>query len=124
MLAELIRQNLDDHPEKRRDFARLTGRVSIVAQDSNVSATLMFEGGQLRVHGGIVGIPDVTVRTTIDQLMNMSLVELRGRLRLPDPRGEATRTMLEAQKQGQIRIYGMWPNIPLLLRLTRVMSVN
>lgn len=124
MLAELIRQNVDDHPEKKRDLARLVGRVALVAEDSGISVTLRFDGGRLTVHDGIWGIPDVTIRAPGEDLMKMSLVELRGRLRLPDPRGENTREVMRAQREGRVRIYGMWPNLPLLVRLTRVMSVN
>ena len=57
MLASLVRQNLDDRPDKRPSFARLRGRVTIVAEDIGVTLTLSFEGGRLVVHDGFAGIP-------------------------------------------------------------------
>lgn len=124
MLSELIRQNLDDHPHKRRDFLKLSGRVAIVVEDAGVAVTLRFDAGRLTVHDGIVGIPDVTIRADSDEVTQMSLMELLPRVGLPDPRGEATRQILRASREGRIRMYGALPNLPLLLRLTRVMSVN
>jgi len=124
MLSDLIRQNLEDHPGKKRDFARLAGRVAIVVEDAGVSVTLRFDAGRLTVHDGIVGIPDVTIRAEADDVTAMSLMELTPRLALPDPRGESTRRILDAQRKGRIRMYGALANLPLVVRLTRVMSVN
>jgi hypothetical protein len=124
MLSELLRQNLDDHPEKMRDFDRLLGRVAIVVEDARVSVTLHFESGRLTVHGGIVGIPDLTIRANADDVMQMSLVELVPRLGLPDLRKENARAMIRAQREGRVKMYGALANLPLVVRLTRVMSVN
>jgi hypothetical protein len=124
MMSELLRQNLDDHPHKRRDFRRLRGRVAIVVEDAEVSVTMVFDSGHLVVHDGIVGIPDLTIRADSDDVMQMSLMELTSRFALPDPRREVTRKVLGASRAGRIRMYGALANIPLVLRLTRVMSVN
>lgn len=124
MLATLVRQNLDDHPAKRATLLRMVGRVCIVATDVGRSVTLLFNGGRLEVCDGIVGIPDVTVRATSDHVLQMSLVELAGRFGLPDPRGETTRAIAKASADGAIHVHGMLPNLPLVLRLTRLMSVN
>lgn len=123
MLSELLRQNLVDRPEKRRDFEKLVGRVAIVAEDVGVSLTMRFSGGHVVVHDGIVGIPDVTVRADGDAIMQMSLVELDGRFRLPDPRREGTKALFAMQSKGRVHTYGTLMNIPLLIRLTRLMSI-
>lgn len=124
MITDLITQNLADHPDKRRDFARLVGRVAIVAEDAGVALTLQFSFGALSVYDGIEGIPDVTVRASSDDVINMSLVELTETTRLPDLKGEVTKAMLKASRAGRIRVLGALFNIPLLIHLTRVMSVN
>ena len=77
----------------------------------------------VRVHAGIVGIPDVTVRAGSEHIMKMSMLEL-GRFGLPNPRGEVARELSAAEKAGDIKYYGALANVPLMLRLTRVMSVN
>lgn len=124
MMATLLRQNLEERPHKQRDFNRLVGRVAIVVVDAGVSVTLLFRAGQLVIHNGIVGIPDVTIRASGDEVMKMSLIELLPRVALPDPRGRVTREVFHASREGRIRMYGALANLPLLVRLTRVMSVN
>jgi len=123
MLATLIRQNLDERPEKRGAFSRMRGRVAIVLEDIGSAVTLRFEGGRLTIHNGIVGIPDVTVRAPWEWVTKMSLVEITPRFGLPDPRGEVAQEVAEAQKQGIIKVHGLFPSLPLVLRLTNVMSV-
>lgn len=122
MLAMLLRQNLDDHEDKRVVFGRMVGRVALVATDTDQCITLLFEAGRLTIHDGIVGIPDVTVRAASDAHMKMSLVELTAR-GLPDPKGEVAREVFKASLDGTVVVYGALSNLPLLARLTRVMSV-
>lgn len=124
MLSELIRQNIEDHPDKQRDFLRLSGRVAIVVEDAEVAVTLRFDAGRLTVHHGIVGIPDLTIRAGSDDITQMSLMELLPRVRLPDPRGSVTRSILRASREGRIQMYGALANLPLVVRLTRILSVT
>ena len=123
MLATLLRQNLDDHADKRATALRMRGRVAMVITDLGMSVTLEFVPYAVRVHAGIVGIPDVTVRAGSEYIMKMSMLEL-GRFGLPNPRGEVAKELAAAEKAGAITYYGALANIPLMLRLTRVMSVN
>ncbi len=124
MLSQMLRQNLDDHPHKRRDLDRLLGRVAIVVEDAGVSVTLHFDRGTLAVHDGIVGIPDLTIRTTADDVMKMSLIELVPRVGLPDLRKETARHVMRASAEGRIQMFGALANLPMVVRLTRLMSVN
>jgi hypothetical protein len=49
-------------------------------------------------------------------------------LPVPDPRDKeavkTVRSIIDAMKKGTLHIYGMFFHLPLLMRLTRVMSVN
>jgi hypothetical protein len=134
MLAELIRQNLESKPHKRKDFDALDGTVALIADDADVALTLEFrcslrgEGGRLTLHDGIKGIPDVAVRGSADSIMAMSNVPLTRPFGLPFPTDrqalEVLREMVRASWSGEVKIYGMLGNMGLLSRLTRVMSVN
>jgi SCP-2 sterol transfer family len=124
MVASLIRQNLEDNPRKRADFAKLRGRVAVVAEDVLVAMTLDFQGDKLVVHHGIVGMPDVTVRAQSDDIVQLSLVELTGRFALPNLRGEQMRQVVQKSRAGSIQVYGALAHPGLMLRLTRLMSVN
>jgi hypothetical protein len=130
MLAGLVRQNLEAKPHKRGDFDALDGAVSIVADDADVALTLRFSRGKLEIHDGIVGIPDVTIRGPSDTIMALSNMPLMGKLGLPIPNPrdkEAVATVkgvFQAMREKKFHIYGMAFHLPLLMRLTRVMSVN
>ena len=124
MVAGLILQNLQEHPSKRADFARLRGRVAIVAEDAEVAMTLAFEGNMVTVSDGIVGVPQVTVRARSEDIVQLSLLELIPSVGLPNPLGAATREIFLKSQAGHVRVYGALLHIPTLLRLSRLLSVN
>jgi len=130
MLAELVRQNLEAKPHKARDFDAMTGTIAIVAEDAEVALTLEFQGGRLVVHDGILNVPDVTIRGTSDIIMAMSNLPLTTRFALPFPhprdrQGVATsREVVAAMRAGTFHAYGMALHLPMMMHLTRVMSVN
>jgi hypothetical protein len=132
MLADLLRQNLEAKPHKILDFAALDARVAIVADDADVSLTLAFEPTMHRlvIHDGIVGIPDVTIRGPSEGIIALSNLPLMTRfgLPIPNPRDpEAVRTvndLLALMKAGKLHAYGALLHVPMMMKLTRVMSVN
>jgi hypothetical protein len=130
MLADLVRQNLEAKPHKQGDFRSLAGSIAIVADDADVALTLRFRRGRLTIHDGIVGIPDVTIRGESDTIMALSNMPLTTRLGLPvpdpsDKEGVAVaKSIVLAMRRGTFHIYGMFFHLPMMMRLTRVMSVN
>lgn len=130
MLADLVKQNLEAKPHKIRDFDRLEGTVGIVAEDAEVALTLRFGAGKLTIHDGILGVPDVTIRGSSDAIIAMSNLPITTRFHLPiarrgDAAGkEASRAMMRGVRDGSLKVHGMLLHLPLVLRLTRVMSVN
>ena len=138
MVADLILQNLKEHPSKREDFARLRGRVAIVAEDADVAMTLHFEGNMLTVYDGISGIPDVTVRARGPSLAQFGVPGVLANPTLQlfsgptviatnDDWGDsadAARALMQKTQSGQVRVYGALLHIPLVLRFTRLLSVN
>jgi hypothetical protein len=130
MLSDLVRQNLEAKPHKQKDFFALRGSVTLVADDAEVALTLRFKDGVLTVFDGIVGIPDVTVRGSSDTILALSNVPLSTpfALPLPDPRDQeevaTVRALFDAMRSGRFHVYGLFFHLPLLMRLTRVMSVN
>jgi hypothetical protein len=130
MIADLVRQNLEQKPHKCTDFESLTGTVAIVAEDAEVSMTIRFEGGRAIIHDGIVGIPDVTIRGDSESVLTMSNLPLHPYLHAPvvsprDREGWAVlRGMVSSLLARKLRIQGALLHLPLMLRLARVMSVN
>jgi hypothetical protein len=128
MLADLVRQNLESKPHKKKDFDELSGTVALVADDADVALTLEFQKGSLVLHDGIWRVPDVTVRGTSDAIMALSNVPLTRPLALPLPTDrpslEVMREMVRATRTGELRIFGLFRHFGMMSRLTRVMSVN
>jgi hypothetical protein len=147
MLGDLVRQNLEAKPKKMVDFVALEGRVAIVADDADVSLTLVFEkstgptpgrssGGSssamptLTIHDGIVGIPDVTIRGPSEAILALSNMPLATPLGLPLPGPgdsdglKTVRDLARLMREGKLHFYGMMLHVPLVMKLTRVMSVN
>ncbi|NOZ88007.1 MAG: SCP2 sterol-binding domain-containing protein [Deltaproteobacteria bacterium] len=120
MLLDMIRQNLEEKPEKKKAFSKLKARVAIVARDSDVSVTLVFMLGTLTVLPG-VDAPDITISADSAEILGLSSVPLR--LGLPDPLSPEGRDMLKGLSRGRLKIRGMLTHPLALIRLTEVMSV-
>lgn len=123
MVAQLLRQGLDERPQKKATLAKMHGRVSLIVTDLGLVVTLVFDGGRVTVHGGFAGIPDVTIRAPSEWHTKMSLVELEPRLGLPDPRGAVAREVFEASRRGEIEVHGLLGSLPLIVRMTKILSV-
>lgn len=129
MLADLVRQNLEAKPHKRSDFDAMRGSVAIVAEDAEVALTLQFSNGKLTIFDGIVGIPDVAVRASSDAIINLSNLPI-GRLGMPIPtwRDKAglavVKDVMTAMREGRFKVLGGAFHPGMMMKLTRVMSVN
>jgi hypothetical protein len=130
MLTDLLRQNLESKPHKVRDMQAMTGRIAILAEDAEVAMTLRFDHGDLVVYDGVVGIPDVTVRASSDVILALSNVPLTPRFGLPFPAlrdregRKVLREVIAAMRTGTMKVDGGTLHAPLMLHLTRIMSVN
>jgi hypothetical protein len=130
MMGDLVRQNLETKPHKRRDFDALSCNVAIVVEDADVALTLCFEGGRLVIRDGVSGIPDATIRGDADSVIAMSNVPLSRRFGIPwaDPRDKTAlaslKTFALASVHGRVHVHARLGAIPILGKLTRVMSVH
>jgi hypothetical protein len=123
MLADLIRQNLEQHPERRADLKRMRGKVAITSTDAEVTVTMDFLGGELTVRGGAQDKPDLTIST--DSLALLELTSARLRLGLPDPAHASGRAVLGKLLSRRLKITGRGLMLKprLLVRLTRLLNV-
>jgi hypothetical protein len=121
MLATMMRQNVEDHPE-RADIARkMRGRMAIFAEDADVSISIDFEGDRVLFRDGIVGVPDLTIRGGFEQIGDLSRMEQVGAV--PDPRGPVNRALFAAMREGKLRVHGLPRALPLLMGFGDVMHV-
>ncbi len=121
MLADLIRANLEQKPDRVKDFMRLKGKVSIVADDADVGVTFEFDKGTLTVKEGLA--PDFKLQIVADSLTLMDLANVTIKFGMPwffDETGFAIQKKLLKR---EMRIAGLLTHTFMLMRLSKVMSV-
>lgn len=123
MMATLVRQNLDDHPDRGWALKLARGRVSVEVLDLGMSITFVFDGERLVIHDGIRGIPDVRVRGSAELITISSNMESLPVLGLPDPRGETNRKLARALKDGELELIGVLRNPFAFLAFGTILAV-
>jgi hypothetical protein len=121
VLADLLQENLLQHPNKATVFGRMRGTVAIALEDIDAAVTLTFADGRLCIDAGIVGSPELIVRTTTDCVMDLN--GLRIVAGLPWYLDEPGRKVLSHLFAGRLKIGGIFAHPVLLTRLTKIMSV-
>ena len=126
-LAAHIRDNLAAHESKRKALRAMRGVVCLVADDTGEALTMRFDYGRLAFHGGVVGVPDVTIRAqarVLGRLPDLPSPSLAGVQRFI--RGGRSRRALtlaaQAAGTGQLKVYGAALNALLVTRFWRVLS--
>jgi len=121
ILADLLTANLTQRPEKRAVFECMRGAVAIELVDIETAVTLVFAAGKLRIEEGIVGCPEIVIRTASDRVMDLNALRIVGGL--PWYFDEAGRRVLGHLVSGRLKIKGLFTHPVLLTQLTKIMSV-
>ena len=122
MLQTMMRQNVEDHPERADILRKLSGRMAIFAEDAEVAISIDFEGERVLFRDGIIGIPNLTIRGGFEHIGDLSRMEAIGAL--PDPRGVVNKALFAAMRRGELRVHGLPQALPLLLGFSDVMHVT
>jgi hypothetical protein len=104
----------------------MRGAVAMVTDDGTTALTLRFDFGRLVVHGGVVGVPDVTVRGSTRALGSLGDEPLRGLGRmallvLSGGRRRAEGTDGDSSRR-ELQIYGFLTHPRLVRGLFAVLS--
>ena len=122
MLGDLLRQNLEQKPNKIRYFNRLGLSVAISAPDAEVELTLFFNRGSCVIYDGVVGKPHLHIVTDSPNIMSLSATPVRAGL--PDPFSQPGRDLIKKIFNGELKIRGMLRHPLALTCLTNVFSVQ
>lgn len=120
MLGALIQANLAAHP----DMEALLGKpatYAVVASDVDTAVSIRLGHGRVTVRNGVVGKPDVLVRTDSETLVGLSSVPLR--FGLPDPSTKEGRAVGKKLLKRQLEVKGLLLNPRKLGRLNKLLSV-
>jgi hypothetical protein len=121
MLSDLIRQNLEQNPGKKRDFNSLDANIVIEAQDIQILIGLEFKQGRLAVSKGFSIKPDLHILTDSTTILDLCLIKIK--FGLPyffDGNGFKVLKKLLARK---LIIKGLLSHFFVLVKLTKVFSV-
>ncbi|HQG31311.1 MAG TPA: hypothetical protein PLA83_05230 [Deltaproteobacteria bacterium] len=121
ILSELIESNLKQRPEKMKTFNNLCGAIGIDLKDIEAAVTLFFQGGRLKIEQGIVGKPDLVIRTDSDKVVGLNSITIK--FGLPYYFDEAGMAVLKQLISGELKVEGMLAHPVKLTRLTKIMSV-
>ena len=122
MMFNLIRQNLEQKPQRLSSFKALNSNVVIIARDIDITVTLAFKRGKLTIYNGIVGKPDLKITADHDAILDLSLIEIS--LGLPKYFDRTGRDILRKLIFGNLKIEGMLKYPLQLIHLTKIFSVN
>ena len=122
MLFNLLRQNLEQKPQKLLSFKALDSNVVMVARDIDITVTLSFKRGKLNIYDGVVGNPDLKIIADHDAILELSLINIR--LGLPNYLDKTGRNVLKKLLLGELKIEGLLRHPLQLTHLTRIFSVN
>ena len=121
MMFNLIRQNLEENPEKIKCFNSLDAKVMIEARDIQIVIGLEFEQGRLTVSRGFSPKPDLHIITDSATILALCLLKIK--FGLPyffDTNGFLVFKKLLTRK---LIIKGLLSHFPALVKLTKVFSV-
>ncbi len=122
MLAILLRQNLEQKPEKLKDFNSLNIVVGLKIDDFQMEITLVFDKGQLTIHRGLVKNPKLIIMANSEILLNLNLIHIK--FGLPWYFDSHGRKIVKGLISGRLKIKGLITHLIALTRLTKVISVS
>lgn len=77
MVADLIRQNIEAKPEKKKYLKKLNKSFTINAIDAGVSITLKFSRGRLRIYGSSDDSSQVVITTDSQTILDLSAIKIK-----------------------------------------------
>ncbi len=122
MLYHLLGQNLEQKPQKMSSFRTLDSNVVIVARDIDITVTLAFAGGKLKIYNDLIGTADLKIIADHDAILDLTLIKIFWGL--PNYFDRIGRSILRRILIGELKIEGLLRHPIQLIHLTKVFSVN
>lgn len=77
IVGTLLGQNFETFPERVGVAKRMSQPVAVYSTDTEQACTIMFRDHGAIVHDGLVGRPVVTVRASVDQILDVSQLKMK-----------------------------------------------
>lgn len=121
MMFNLIRQNLEQNPQKIKGFNSLDAKVIIEARDIQIIIGLEFKQGKLTISKDSSFKPDLHIITDSATILALCLLKIK--FGLPyffDANGFR---IFKKLLSGELVIKGLMSQFPSLVKLTKIFSV-
>ncbi len=121
MLSDLIRQNLEQNPGKKKNFNSLEANIAIEARDIQILIGLEFKQGKLTISKDSSFKPDLHIITDSATILALCLLKIK--FGLPyffDANGFR---IFKKLLSGELVIKGLMSHFAVLVKLTKVFSV-
>lgn len=122
MMADMIKANLKNRPERIKDFNALNGNIYIQAEDAGVDMTMAFSKGSLTVHRGRVGTPMISIAT--DSVTLLDLANINIKFGMPNYFDEMGMAVFKKILSRELKLKGLFTHPIALTRLTKILSVS
>lgn len=122
MLADMIKTNLKNKPERVKDFNKLNGIIWITADDADTDMTMDFDKGSLTVSSGKLGKPMLAISTDSSTLMDLANINIK--FGMPYYFDETGRMVIKKLLKKELKIKGMFTHTMALTHMTKIMSVQ
>lgn len=83
IVAMLLGQNLASYPKRIGTARRINRPIAIYSSDTDTACTITFEADKAVVRNDVVGDPSVTVIATVDQILDVSQLQMKAGGLLP-----------------------------------------
>ncbi|MCX5848998.1 MAG: hypothetical protein NTW65_06075 [Deltaproteobacteria bacterium] len=120
MMADIIKGNLRDKPQRENDFNALNGNIYIQAEDADVDMTMVFEKGVMTVYNGRIGKPKICINTDSTTLLDLANINIK--FGLPYYFDKAGLGVIKKLVTRELKLKGLLTHPIMLTRFTKLMS--
>lgn len=124
IVSMLLAQNFASYPKRIRIARRISRPISVYSTDTDAACTAIFSANGATVYNDINGRPSVTVKATVDQILDVSQLKMKAGGLLPvgffTKRGLA---VLGAIAIGKLVVRGLFIHPVTALRFIALMSI-
>jgi|RifCSP16_2_1023846.scaffolds.fasta_scaffold218593_2 hypothetical protein len=122
MMADMIKGNLKNKPDREKDFNALNGNIYLRAEDAEVDMTMVFKNGSLTVNRGRVGDPMISIAADSVTLLDLANISIK--FGLPFYFDKAGLTVLKKLITREIKLKGLITHLIMLVHFQKLMSVR
>jgi hypothetical protein len=123
IIFDLIRQNIESDPQRKKIISEINTKIGIVAKDesSEVKITLSFDNNKCLIFDGFYNNPEIVIETDYETLLVLPRIPMFAGY--PVLTGRASLNMVLNILRGKLNIKGLVFHVFDLIKLLRLITV-